>query len=99
MVNFFKNVQVAAAENFYIPQTKSFIILDVLPGRLYRVGGNRRVIASAQHSSFPRNVAAEASRWQHCSIMNGPNFKSQTSRSGNERVTARPMANPIIKKN
>ena len=46
---------------------KSFIILTGLRRSVWRVGGaHLLVIAPGQHSSFWRNVAAVANRWQHC---------------------------------
>ena len=39
---------------------------------------------------FRRNVAAVASRWQHCVRFYCQRFEPQTSRSKDERVTARP---------
>ena len=36
------------------------------------------------------NVAAVASRWQHCARFDWPRFELQTSRSRDDRVTARP---------
>ena len=48
-------------------QIKSFIILAILRRSVKRVcGAHLRVIGPGQHSSFWRNVAAVASRWQHC---------------------------------
>ena len=41
-------------------------------------------------ASFKANVAAVASRWQHCVRFDGPRLEPQTSRSTDERVTARP---------
>ena len=53
--------------NFTNLQTKSFIILAVLRQSVQRVcGAHLRVIVPEQHSFFGRNVAAVASRWQHC---------------------------------
>ena len=48
-------------------QIKSFIILAVLGQSVQRVGGAYLcVIAPKQHTFFRKNVAAVASRWQHC---------------------------------
>ena len=45
----------------------SCIILAGLRQSVYRVGkAHLRIIAPGQHSSFRRNVAEVASRWQHC---------------------------------
>ena len=48
-------------------QIKSFIILAVIRQSLLRVGGSPspRHFACRQHSSFPKNVAAVESGWQH----------------------------------
>ena len=59
------------------------------PKHVTRLLANLRVIAPWQHSSFRRNIAAVASRWQHVSNLTGQRFKSHTSRSRDERVTAR----------
>ena len=45
-----------------------------------------RVIAPGQHSSFRRNVAVGNT----VSHLTGPRFEPRTSRSRDERVTARP---------
>ena len=37
-----------------------------------------------------------ASGWQHCVLLAGPRFESQTSSSRNERVTTQPMAGSSI---
>ena len=48
-------------------QIKSFVILAVVRRSVQRVcGAHLLVIAPKQHSSFRRNVAEVASRWQHC---------------------------------
>ena len=48
-------------------QIKSFVILAVVRRSVQRVcGAHLLVIAPGQHSSFPRNVAEVANRWQHC---------------------------------
>ena len=61
--------------------------------RVYRA--DLRVIAPGQHSLFQTNIAAVASRWQHCVRFDRPEFESQTSRSRDERVTAR-LTWPVI---
>ena len=54
-------------------QIKSFIILAVLRRSVRRFyGAHLRVIAPGQHRSFWRNVAAVASRWQHCAQFDRP---------------------------
>ena len=59
-----------------------------------RVTSLRTQIASLrlnEISSFRRNDAALASRWQYCVDLIGPRFEPQTSRSRDKRVTARPF--------
>ena len=79
------------APKFYQISIKSFIILAALRRSVLRVCVvHLRVIASGQHSSFRRHVAAVASRWQHCVRIGGPRFEYQISCSRDQRVTARP---------
>ena len=44
------------------------------------------VDAPGKHSSFRKNVTAEASSWQRCVRFEGPRIKPQTSRSRDECV-------------
>ena len=72
-------------------QNQIFIILAVLRWSVWRFcAAHLRVIAPGQHSLFWRNVAAVASRWQHCARLTGPIFEPRSSRSKHERVSARP---------
>ena len=61
----------------------------ITPKRVTSRRAHLRVIAPAQNSSFRKNVAAVASRWQTVSDLTGPKFKPQTFRSRDERVTVR----------
>ena len=52
---------------------RASIILAVLRQSVKRVSrAHHRVIARGQHSSFQRNVAAVANRWQHCVSFDRP---------------------------
>ena len=63
---------------------------------MQRVGGaHLRVIAPGQHSFFRRNVAVLASRWQSMFHLTGPRLEPQTSRSRDERVSARPTGRSL----
>ena len=56
-----------------INQVKSFIILAVICRSMWRVGGAHLcIVAPGQHSFFWKNVAAAASRWQHCVLFDRP---------------------------
>ena len=84
----------------FLNSIKSFIMLAALRQSVLRVcGAHLLVIAPGLHSSFRRNVAAMASRWQLCVRFDSSRFKPQTSHSRNELVTTRPInRSPILYK-
>ena len=76
---------------FVFKSIKSFITLAVLHRSVLRVGGTHfRVIAPGNTASFEEM----SQRWRvvgnTVSDLTGPRFEPQTSRSRDERVTARP---------
>ena len=53
-------------------------------------GSNSASLRLGQHSSFWKSVAAVANCWQHCVQFDVGEIERQTSRSRDERVSARP---------
>ena len=87
-------IKIVEKVNEIIDQIKSFTKLAVIRRNLQRVCMALFIaIAPEIYSFFPKNIAAVASRWQHC-----VRFKSQTSHSIDKRVTAQPIGrlNKII---
>ena len=68
-----------------------------MPKRVASLWTHLRVIATEQHSSFRRNVAAVASRGQHWFDFTETRFEPQTSRPSDERVSARPTGRSYTK--
>ena len=73
-----------AKKSMFVSKKKGFIFsaivtwgrLSTLP-RAYATGAHLPDLAPGEH----RNIAAVASRWQHCAVFKGPGIEPQTFRT------------------